>query len=181
MKLEKVISEILKPLKMVLCSSREIVSLKKNLKLAGLPVFYCGWNESSLTHQFKWVDNTFQWRLGIRQSFTYSMWIIRKWNFIAVMRTWARVFTKFCILKILYISYVFLLFRIPFKSGNNFEISLSLGLWRLRPLEFYLLAVKAHPGALETHPGALESHSGPMEAHPGAVEAHPGALHAHPK
>ncbi len=33
--LDKVISEILKPLKLVLWSSRETVSLKKNLKLAG--------------------------------------------------------------------------------------------------------------------------------------------------
>jgi hypothetical protein len=38
--LDKVISEIPKPLKMVLCSSHEIVSLKKNFKLVGLPVFY---------------------------------------------------------------------------------------------------------------------------------------------
>jgi hypothetical protein len=47
----------------------------------------------------------------------------------------------------------------------------TLGLWRLThgPLEVYLLAVKAHPGALKTHPGALEAHSGAMEAHPGAV------------
>ena len=40
------------------------------------------------------------------------------------------------------------------------------------PLEVFLLAVKAHPGALKTQPGALEARSG-------AVEAHPGALHAH--
>ncbi len=48
----------------------------------------------------------------------------------------------------------------------------TLGLWRLTLV--YLLAVKAHPGALKTHPGALEAHSG-------AVEAHHGALHAHLK
>jgi hypothetical protein len=37
------------------------------------------------------------------------------------------------------------------------------------PLEvyLYLLAVKAHPGALKTR--ALEAHSGAMEAHPGAL------------
>ncbi len=37
------------------------------------------------------------------------------------------------------------------------------------PLEVYLLAANAHPGALKTHPGALEAHSRVMEAHPGAV------------
>jgi hypothetical protein len=45
--MDKVISEILKPLKMVLGYSREIVSLKNLKKLAGLPVFYWGSNESS--------------------------------------------------------------------------------------------------------------------------------------
>ncbi len=56
--LDKVISEILRPLKMVLSSSREIVLFKKKLKFAGPPVFHSGWNEPS--PQFKWLDNTFQ-------------------------------------------------------------------------------------------------------------------------
>jgi hypothetical protein len=56
----QVISEILKPLKMVLYSFRETVSLKKFYKLAGPPVFYSGLNESSLAPQFKWLDNTFK-------------------------------------------------------------------------------------------------------------------------
>jgi hypothetical protein len=34
-----------------------IKNLKK--KIAGLPVFYSGSNESSLDPQFKWLDNTF--------------------------------------------------------------------------------------------------------------------------
>jgi hypothetical protein len=60
--------EILKPLKMVLCSSCEIVSFKKNVyKLAGLPVFYSGSNESSLAPQLKWLDNTFKIRTQIRR------------------------------------------------------------------------------------------------------------------
>ena len=46
-------------LKMVLCSSREIVSFKNNFKLAGPLVFYSGSNESSLAPQFKWLDTTF--------------------------------------------------------------------------------------------------------------------------
>jgi hypothetical protein len=53
---------ILKPLKMVLYSSREMVSLKKNLKLAGLPVFPADRMSLlySLALQFKWPDNTFK-------------------------------------------------------------------------------------------------------------------------
>jgi hypothetical protein len=45
---------------MVLCSSREIVSLKKNSKLAGPLVYYSGSNETSLTTQFKWLEYTFK-------------------------------------------------------------------------------------------------------------------------
>ncbi len=44
--LDKVILEIVKPHYFVLCSSREIVSLKKNLKLAGHLVFNIKPNES---------------------------------------------------------------------------------------------------------------------------------------
>ncbi len=44
---------------MVLCSSREIVSLKTFLKIAGPPVFNSGSNEPSHALQFKWLDNTF--------------------------------------------------------------------------------------------------------------------------
>jgi hypothetical protein len=58
--LDKVISEILKPLKMVLCSSRETVSLKIKKKLAGPPVNYSGSNEPSLALQFKWLEYTFK-------------------------------------------------------------------------------------------------------------------------
>ncbi len=46
---------------------------------------------------------------------------------------------------------------------------LNLGLCRLNldPWGFiFLLAVKAHPGALKTHPGALEAYSGAVKAHP---------------
>jgi hypothetical protein len=62
--LDKVVSEILKPLKRVLCSSLEMVSLKFFKKHAGLPVFYSGSNECSLAPQFKWLDNTFQQKGG---------------------------------------------------------------------------------------------------------------------
>jgi hypothetical protein len=57
--LDKVILEIVKPHYFVLCSSREIVSLKKNLKLAGHLVFNIKSNESSLAPQFKWLEYTF--------------------------------------------------------------------------------------------------------------------------
>jgi hypothetical protein len=43
---------------MVLCSSRETVSLKKISKLAGPPVYYSETNEPSLTPQFKWLEYT---------------------------------------------------------------------------------------------------------------------------
>jgi hypothetical protein len=45
---------------MVLCSSREIVSLKNFKKIAGPPVFNSGSNELSHALQFKWLDNTFK-------------------------------------------------------------------------------------------------------------------------
>jgi hypothetical protein len=45
--LDKVISEIIKPHKLVLSSSREIVPLKKNFLIAGHTKFYCGSNEPS--------------------------------------------------------------------------------------------------------------------------------------
>ncbi len=44
---------------MILCSSREIVSLKTFKKISGPPVFNSGWNEPSHALQFKWLDNTF--------------------------------------------------------------------------------------------------------------------------
>jgi len=58
--LDKVILEIVKPHYFVLCSSREIVSLKKNLKLAGHLVFNIKSNASSLAPQFKWLEYTFK-------------------------------------------------------------------------------------------------------------------------
>ncbi len=61
------------------------------------------------------------------------------------------------------------------SSGGLFsrgKLRLAHFLLQCGPLEVFLLAVKAHPGALKTQPGALEARSG-------AVEAHPGALHAH--
>ena len=45
---------------MVLCSSRETVSLNKICKLAGHLVFNSGSNEPSHALQFKWLDNTFK-------------------------------------------------------------------------------------------------------------------------
>jgi hypothetical protein len=45
----KVISKIFKPLKMVFCSSREIVSLKFVKRLAGTPVYYSRSNVPSRT------------------------------------------------------------------------------------------------------------------------------------
>ncbi len=45
---------------MVLCSSREIVSLKKVFELAWPLVYYSGSNETSLTPQFKWLEYTFK-------------------------------------------------------------------------------------------------------------------------
>jgi hypothetical protein len=48
------------PLKIVLCSSCKIGSLKLKKKLSGLHVFYSGSNESSLASQFKWLDSTFK-------------------------------------------------------------------------------------------------------------------------
>jgi len=59
MGLDQVISENFKPLKRVLSDSRETVSLTIFFKLAGLPVFYSGLNESSLAPQFQWLDNIF--------------------------------------------------------------------------------------------------------------------------
>ncbi len=59
--LDKTISEILKPLKMVLCSTREIVSFKlKKKKLAGLQVYYTASNEPIYAPNFEWPDNTFK-------------------------------------------------------------------------------------------------------------------------
>jgi hypothetical protein len=56
-----VISESLKPLKMVLCSSREIVSLNFFFKLASPPVFNSRSNEPSHAPQFKWLASTFKY------------------------------------------------------------------------------------------------------------------------
>ncbi len=57
--LDKVISEIIKPHKLVLSSSREIGPLKKIFLIAGHTEFYCGSNEPSHASYFKWLDNTF--------------------------------------------------------------------------------------------------------------------------
>ncbi len=59
--LDKAISVNLKPLKMVLCSSRETVSLNlKNKILAEPPVYEIGSNEPILSPpEFEWPDNTF--------------------------------------------------------------------------------------------------------------------------
>jgi len=51
---------------MVLCSSREIASLKIKKKLAGPLVYYSGSNEHSLAPQFKWLEYTFMLILSIR-------------------------------------------------------------------------------------------------------------------
>jgi hypothetical protein len=61
--LDKVILEIIKPHKFVLSSSREFVSLKKKILIAGLPEFYCGSNAPSHASQFKWLEYTFNGKL----------------------------------------------------------------------------------------------------------------------
>jgi hypothetical protein len=58
--LDKAIVEIIKPHYFVLSSSREFVSLKKKIFIAGLPEFYCGSNEPSHASQFKWLEYTFK-------------------------------------------------------------------------------------------------------------------------
>ena len=45
---------------MVLCSSREIVSLRFKKKLVGPPVYYTGSSEPSHAPTFDWPDNTFK-------------------------------------------------------------------------------------------------------------------------
>jgi hypothetical protein len=47
-------------MRMVFCSSREIVSLKFVKRLAGAPVYYSRSNEPSLAPQFKWLENAFK-------------------------------------------------------------------------------------------------------------------------
>jgi hypothetical protein len=58
--LDKAISEVLKPLKMVLGSSREIESFKFQKIHAGPPVYYTGSNETSHAPKFEWPDHTFK-------------------------------------------------------------------------------------------------------------------------
>ncbi len=63
-------SEILKPLKMILCSSREILLLKFQ-KTCRPPVYYTGSNEPSHAPKFEWPDNTFKstWKCYQRVEF----------------------------------------------------------------------------------------------------------------
>jgi hypothetical protein len=62
---------------MVLCSSREIASLKFKKKLAGPPVYYTGSNEPSHAPKFECPDNTYKstWTCYQRAKFLVAVLI----------------------------------------------------------------------------------------------------------
>ncbi len=113
----------------------------------------------------------------------------------------SRVFTKFRILEISYISNVFFIFRILFESGNNFAKIIEIGgsfwghggsFWGHGGSSWGRVgspwSLACSPGALEAHPGAMEAHPGPVEVilgpwgpvHPLAGKAHPEVPHLEP-